>query len=601
MMIRPVLIAAVVTVLLACSEATPPTPLSEQGQDEKSLAVQASDDQAVPFGQFTDQLIERMLAFNPEWAVYQGRYEWADQVTIPDSAQRASALAMIDQALTELQRYQDVDLSPAERADYALLENRLQAQRWYQEDLKTWQWNPANYNVAGIINLILNTDFAPLDERIELVRSRLLQVPAYYRAAKSNIERPTLEHVELALVRNRGALSSLGKPLEARIADAGLSESESGQFMSILTPAREAIEGWIEFLESVQQELSNTDSARSFRLGDDLYEQKFSYDIQAGFSARELYERALEEKARLLTDMDDITVVLWPEYFPDQVLPEESLVRISVLIDHLSDRHSSLEEFIPEIRRQIPDLAAFVRENQLLEQDPDKPLVVREMPEYMRGGGAIASVSAPGPFNPDADTFYNVTPLETYGEAQAASYLREYNHWILQILNIHEAIPGHYTQLLHANRSPSLVKSLFGNGAMIEGWAVYAERMMLEAGWADDEPEMWLMYGKWALRVVHNAILDYAVHVEGMERDEAIRLLREEAFQEASEATQKWRRLTLSQVQLTSYFSGYAEIYDFRERQKDELGDDFDLQAFHNQFLSYGSAPVSVIVELMTD
>ena len=601
MMIRPVLIAAVVTVLLACSEATPPTPLSEQGQDEKSLAVQASDDQAVPFGQFTDQLIERMLAFNPEWAVYQGRYEWADQVTIPDSAQRASALAMIDQALTELQRYQDVDLSPAERADYALLENRLQAQRWYQEDLKTWQWNPANYNVAGIINLILNTDFAPLDERIELVRSRLLQVPAYYRAAKSNIERPTLEHVELALVRNRGALSSLGKPLEARIADAGLSESESGQFMSILMPAREAIEGWIEFLESVQQELSNTDSARSFRLGDDLYEQKFSYDIQAGFSARELYERALEEKARLLTDMDDITVVLWPEYFPDQVLPEESLVRISVLIDHLSDRHSSLEEFIPEIRRQIPDLAAFVRENQLLEQDPDKPLVVREMPEYMRGGGAIASVSAPGPFNPDADTFYNVTPLETYGEAQAASYLREYNHWILQILNIHEAIPGHYTQLLHANRSPSLVKSLFGNGAMIEGWAVYAERMMLEAGWADDEPEMWLMYGKWALRVVHNAILDYAVHVEGMERDEAIRLLREEAFQEASEATQKWRRLTLSQVQLTSYFSGYAEIYDFRERQKDELGDDFDLQAFHNQFLSYGSAPVSVIVELMTD
>lgn len=601
MMIRPVLIAAVVTVLLACSEATPPTPLSEQGQDEKSLAVQASDDQAVPFGQFTDQLIERMLAFNPEWAVYQGRYEWADQVTIPDSAQRASALAMIDQALTELQRYQDVDLSPAERADYALLENRLQAQRWYQEDLKTWQWNPANYNVAGIINLILNTDFAPLDERIELVRSRLLQVPAYYRAAKSNIERPTLEHVELALVRNRGALSSLGKPLEARIADAGLSESESGQFMSVLTPAREAIEGWIEFLESVQQELSNTDSARSFRLGDDLYEQKFSYDIQAGFSARELYERALEEKARLLTDMDDITVVLWPKYFPDQVLPEESLVRISVLIDHLSDRHSSLEEFIPEIRRQIPDLAAFVRENQLLEQDPDKPLVVREMPEYMRGGGAIASVSAPGPFNPDADTFYNVTPLETYGEAQAASYLREYNHWILQILNIHEAIPGHYTQLLHANRSPSLVKSLFGNGAMIEGWAVYAERMMLEAGWADDEPEMWLMYGKWALRVVHNAILDYAVHVEGMERDEAIRLLREEAFQEASEATQKWRRLTLSQVQLTSYFSGYAEIYDFRERQKDELGDDFDLQAFHNQFLSYGSAPVSVIVELMTD
>jgi uncharacterized protein (DUF885 family) len=287
------------------------------------------------------------------------------------------------------------------------------------------------------------------------------------------------------------------------------------------------------------------------------------------------------------------------DYFPDEPAPESRLERIARLIDHLSDRHVALEDFVDEIRRQIPRLEAFVHEHDLLDQDPDKPLVVRETPEYMRGTGAIASVSAPGPFNPGAETFYNVTPLDYFGPELAASYLREYNHWILQILNIHEAIPGHYTQLLHANRSPSLVKSLFGNGAMIEGWAVYAERMMLEEGWGDHEPELWLMHGKWLLRVVFNTILDYAVHVKGMERDEAIRLMREEAFQEESEATQKWRRITLSQVQLTSYFAGYAEIYDLRERLKTELGDGFDLKAFHNEFLSYGSAPVSIISELM--
>src|SRR5690606_37264734 len=129
----------------------------------------------------------------------------------------------------------------------------------------------------------------------------------------------------------------------------------------------------------------------------------------------------------------------------------------------LSERHVSREEFFPEIKRQIPLLTDFVREHDLLDQDASRPLVVRETPEYMRGGGAGASISAPGPFNPTADPYYNVSPLDAYSDVEAESFLREYNHWVLQILNTHEAVPGHYTQLLHGNKSPSLVKSLLGN------------------------------------------------------------------------------------------------------------------------------------------
>jgi uncharacterized protein (DUF885 family) len=110
---------------------------------------------------------------------------------------------------------------------------------------------------------------------------------------------------------------------------------------------------------------------------------------------------------------------------------------------------------------------------------------------------------------------------------------------------------------------------------------------------------MWLMYGKWNLRVVTNAIMDYAVHVLNMNEQEAMDMMLREAFQEQTEAENKWRRITLSQVQLTSYFTGYAEIYDFRERRKADMGDDFDLKTFHNEFLSYGNAPVPAIIDLM--
>lgn len=553
---------------------------------------------AAAFDALVDSLIDEMLSRSPEWAIHEGRYDNAGEVTIPDAADRRARMAFVDDALERLSAFESDRLDAERRTDYDLLVNRLESMRFYTETLRDWEWQPSRYNVAGELNILLETDFAPLSERLALVRDRLEHVPAYYAAARESLGTPTLEHTELAIRQNRGALTVLDR-IRQRADEAGLVPELDASLEQAIAMAESALESWIDWLEQRLVTLEASGEARSFRLGERLYERKFALDIQADLTAAELYERARAEKRRLLEEMDGYARELWPEYFPDEALPQERFERIGRMIERLSDEHVPVDEFVDEIRRQVPKLAEFVRQNDLVDQDPDKPLVVRETPEYMRGTGAIASVSAPGPFNPQADTYYNVTPLETYGEEQAASYLREYNEWMLQILNIHEAIPGHYTQLLHANRSPSLVKSLFGNGAMIEGWAVYAERMMLEAGWGDHEPELWLMHGKWLLRVVHNAILDYSVHVLGMERDEAVRMMQDEAFQEPSEATQKWRRLTLSQVQLTSYYAGYAAIMELRDRLSAEQGDAFDLKAFHNEFLSYGSAPVDTIAELM--
>ena len=141
--------------------------------------------------------------------------------------------------------------------------------------------------------------------------------------------------------------------------------------------------------------------------------------------------------------------------------------------------------------------------------------------------------------------------------------------------------------------------AVFGNGAMIEGWAVYAERMMIENGWGGGSPEMALMYAKWNLRVVCNAILDYSVHVLGMSEEQALDLLRKEAFQNANEAKEKWHRAQVTSVQLSSYYAGFSEILALRERVKAKEGDRFKLKAFHERFLGYGSAPVAMVSRLM--
>src|SRR5436190_12655159 len=152
-----------------------------------------------------------------------------------------------------------------------------------------------------------------------------------------------------------------------------------------------------------------------------------------------------------------------------------------------------------------------------------------------------------------------------------------------------------------------MIKSLLGNNAIIEGWAVYGERMMLENGYDGDKdinsteasPEMWLMYYKWNLRSTCNTILDYSVQTLNMSREEALNLLMKEAFQQKTEAENKWKRATLTEVQLCCYFTDYTEIYEFREELKKKMGNKFNLKQFHEKFLSYGSAPVKYIKALM--
>lgn len=566
-----------------------------QTQQDK-LATTEQVKAQLSFAEYSEQFIDELWKESPTWALYSGYHKYDGVLKIPNGETRKQSLAFAEQSLNQLSQFELSSLSASELIDYRLIENLLKRDVWEITTFKSWQWNPSSYNVAGGFAQLINEDFAPLDQRLQSVLARLENVPAYYAAARDNITSPTLEHTQLAIMQNKGAFSVFSDALATSVKDSGLSPDEKALFTERFNAATQAVSEHITWLEQLESKLVK-EGARSFRIGESLYEEKFAFDIQAGMSGKALYEKAMADKSRVQGEMAKITAKLWSTYF-NTAKPADDNVATRQLIDKLSSKHVKREDFVDEVRAQIPELVKFVNEKQLVTLDPSKPLVVRETPAYMRGF-AGASISAPGPYEKQSNTYYNVTPLDGMADESAQSYLREYNHWILQVLNIHEAIPGHYTQLVYSNESPSMIKSLFGNGAMVEGWAVYTERMMLEEGYGNFEPELWLMYYKWNLRVIANTILDYSIQVNGMTEEQAITLMTEEAFQQTAEAQGKWRRATLSQVQLTSYYSGYREIYDFREELKAKQGEQFDLKTFHEQFLSYGSAPVKYIRELM--
>ena len=556
------------------------------------------------FQDFSNTFIEDLWKLYPGWASSQGYHKYDSVLVVPDEAFHQKEIAFANEKLEALKKYDITKLSSSNKTDFYILENMLNGIIFNVNEFREYEWNPASYNVSGTFAEILQNKNETNEEKLQALYLRMANIPSYYENAKKTIKNPTIEHTDLAIQQNKGGEDVFTGMISDSLKKTNLSPDEKKKIETRIKESVKAIEDYVTWLKRLTPSLSKGEGARSFRIGKELYEKKFQYDIVSHFTAEEIYKKAIQRKEEIQKEMGKITSELWSKYFPGTRRTAEnetaSLMEVKKLIDEISKKHVKAEDFQSEIEKQIPMLTKFVSDKNLLYMDPKKPLVVRKEPAYM-AGVAGASMSSPGPYDTEGNSYYNVGSLAGYSKEEAESYLREYNYYILQILSIHEAIPGHYAQLIYSNQSPSMVKSLFSNGAMVEGWAVYSERLMLEAGFDNNEPEMWLMYYKWHLRSVCNTILDYSVHVLNMSKEDAIKFLVEDAFQQQQEAENKWKRVSLTQVQLDSYFTGYTEIYELREEMKKKLGDKFNLKEFNEKFLSYGSAPVKYIRELMLE
>ncbi|OOQ58370.1 hypothetical protein BC343_11035 [Mucilaginibacter pedocola] len=565
------------------------TACKKDGSSVQQLS--ARDDAA--FTQYEEHFLDDFWKENPEWATTVGYHKYDSILVIPSDDNRKKAIKFAKVQMDSLSRFEVGSLSDANKIDHRMMQNQMESMQWHLEQLREHQWNPASYNVISSFAVILNENYAPLEKRLKSFYQRMSFIPAYYKEAQKQLKNPVVELTDLAIDQHTGGLSVIEKDFTDSLKKTKIPEAEQRQMADRARISVDAIKGYVAFLKALKN-----DKPRSFRLGKEFYENKFKYEIQAEATAQQIYNAAMERKKYLHREMAKISKTLWPKYFGSKEMPADSLDLIGQMIDTLSAKHVAPSEFQAAIEAEIPKLTAFIKNKELITLDPTKPLVIRKEPGYM-AGVAGASVTSPGPYDKTGNTYYNVGSLAGWSPERAESYLREYNNYILEILCIHEAIPGHYTQLVYSNKAPSMVKSVFGSGAMVEGWAVFSEQFMLDAGFGDNAPEMRLMWYKWHLRSVCNAILDYSVHANNMSKEQAIKMLTREAFQQQAEADNKWKRVTVSSVQLTSYFTGYKEINDLMLAWKKKEGDKFRIKAFNEKFLGYGSAPVKLIKEAM--
>jgi hypothetical protein len=254
-------------------------------------------------------------------------------------------------------------------------------------------------------------------------------------------------------------------------------------------------------------------------------------------------------------------------------------------------------------RDALTALTAFVADRQLVTVHHD-PVEVIPMPEIDRGV-AVAYCDTPGPLEPaPLPTFIAVSPTpDSWTPERVTSFYREYNRHMVHNLMVHEAMPGHYLQLQHSRRfagSQTAIRAALWSGPFVEGWAVYAERIMAEAGYpGDGDPRAVRMQQlMMLLRTVINAILDARVHGHGMTEAEAMALMTGRGHQEHSEAAGKWRRALLTSSQLSTYYVGYTEVSDLAadlRAAEPGLAD----QGLHDRILAHGSPPARLLRTLV--
>lgn len=566
----------------------------------KSDKKETNDNTDANFASFETKFLDAYWKQYPSGSIAQGYGKYYDKLVVPNAATFEANVAFSKKWLANLDALDYDQLSDNNKISSNIIKNQLESDIWYTIVLKQQEWDASIYNISGSCDYIINQPYAPLDERLKILTKYLENSDAYYKAALENLKQPTKEHLEMAINQNKGGMQLFGKSLTDSIAASHLNSADKDVLQKNITKAVAAMNDYVKGLEKINADKNF--KFKDYRIGKKLFAEKFKYDIAADFTPEQIYDKAVADKKMWHNKMYVKSDKVWKKYYPTQSKPKDSLEVIRMVLSKMQDNHATPANFYSTLKKQVTDLKKFIIKKDLFDFDTvSPPIKVRYMPEYARGF-ALASAEFVPPYQKKGTTYYNIDDLTKYPVAKAESALRETNTYTSQILSIHEAVPGHCLQGIYNNKkSPDVLRSVFQNGAMIEGWAVYTEGMMVENGWGNHEPEIELALGVWKLRELANVIIDYDIQCLNKPKEDIVNLLSKECFQTDQQVEEKYHRATLSQVQLCSYFSGATAIQQLRDDYQKKMGDKYSLKDFHEKFLSFGSSPVKYIRERMLD
>lgn len=571
------------------------TPAKSSAEGTASPKESPAEDEAV--AALGKAFLSEYLRLDPVHATELGDHardgEWTDKSLEGE----AEFKRFVNKTLEDANKIQAGRLSLNARVDLEMLKDRLAYWLFSLEELRPAETDPLMYTglLSDGLDPLVTRNFAPLPERMASLGKRLMGIGKVVAAAKARLKNPPELHTQTAIQQNQGLIALCEKNLAphlAKLTDAALKKE-------VETSAKHAVVQLKDLQTFLEKELLPK-SRGDFRLGQKRFEKKMRFymsdpalDIQAlRRAAGELIEQTQGEMVATAKE-------LWPmlmgaQSMPPAGSPEQKKALVKKVIEKLAEDHPDNKTIVAEASKQLASATEFVRKNDLVEI-PNEKVSVIEMPEYRRGV-AVAYCDASGFLEKVQETFYAISPTPSdWKPNRVASFYREYNRSMLADLTVHEAMPGHFLQLMHGHRFSSPIRAALRSGPFVEGWATYAEWVMAKYGFGG--PQVRMMQQKMVLRLAANAILDYETHAGAMDEKAALALMMNEAFQEEGEAVGKWKRARLGSAQLSTYFYGYTQMRALRGQFDQKSG--FNERKYHDAVLSFGAPDMRHLYELM--
>jgi hypothetical protein len=555
---------------------TPP-PLPEAAPVADPMAIDASTE----WGAFLSGFLDSYFPVNPDFAIYQGRHEFDGQ--LPDWSPSGLKLAA-DQRTQAIEAAKALDadaLSDSDKYERTYLIHVLQGELFWLTEADWPHRNPDFYVGALDPNVYIARPYADAETRMKAFIKYAKAVPAAAAQIEANLELPLpetyLKYGQAGFSGFADYYSGDAKAAFAEVKD----EALQAEFDAAAADAAVAMQHLSDHIGSVPA------TPDGFALGaekfSDMVRLTEAVDIPLA-DLKAIGEADLKRNQAALAEACSA-------YAPDLSLGD-CMIKMGANKPEVGP--------VEEAREQLPELRAFLVDNDIVSIPGTEQAQVEESPPYNRQNSAYIDI--PGPYETGLPSVYYISPPDpAWDEETRNAYVPGKED--LLFTSVHEVWPGHFLNFLHSNRADSVLGKLFVGYAFAEGWAHYSEEMMYDAGLHDGDPETHIGQLSNALLRDCRYLSAIGLHAEGMTVEESYDLFRNECYQDAGNATQQAARGTYDPAYL-NYTMGKLMIRKLRnDWTAKHFPDDprSGWKAFHDEFLSYGGPPIPLVRQQMME
>ncbi|MBN8499551.1 MAG: DUF885 domain-containing protein, partial [Sphingomonadales bacterium] len=437
------------------------------------------------FKRVGEEFIAAAMRHSPVEATALGVHSYDGLLPDVTAAGRASRSASWAALLGALAGINPALLTRDDQVDYAILKNELEYRLFAQDTLQEWAWNPLYYNeiAGGSLYTLAARDFAPWDVRLRAATARMEAIPALLAESRRQLVPAQVPLVYAqTLSRQNGGIVEIAETMLAP-QSGHLTAAEKVRFDAALAALKMAADEHQKWIDGVLIPQAKGE----FRLGAAKYDAKMKFALMSDLTRPALKARALKEKAAIRAEMYRLASDLLTGLLPVKPTAAQQQLAIEKALAMSYAKKPARNRLEERARETLAEATDFVRAKGFIRM-PDGPVRIITMPKFQQGF-SVAYNDPPGPFEKGEQNFYAVSPIpDEWSDEQAYSFLTEYNDYMIHDLSIHEAMPGHYLQLDHSNRTDNPLRAMLWSGPFVEGWAVYAEGVMKDEGYLNHDP-----------------------------------------------------------------------------------------------------------------